>query len=432
MATADTSIYSQLLRAPKSIAEYDAEARSGRMAELELANAQDARAAAQQTRARAAGLDTLLRGNAGATDLERLALLSRGGYLNEAAALRKSLDESGKTQAEVGKVKADTRGKEFETAEKAWQSNVQAVTGFKSRDDVRNHLVNLVEKAPPELQEQHVARARAMLKDLDGDPDGLEAWRERQLAGLMSAGDQMKFRRPDANALLGADTQRRGQDMTQQTAREGHQTQRRGQDLTYKAAAGANEVAREQNRTLKDIQIEKARGDVAKQQEEAGDRASAKVADAENLDNQIEVVKAARAHPGRTTVTGASGRLDPRNYIPGTNAADFGALLDQIKGTAFLAGFNSLKGGGAITEIEGKKAEQSIARLSTAQSDDAFDAALGDLLKVMESRKKRLANMPAPRAANVPRSGTQAPAAADVDPAALSDAMNKYLKPGGR
>lgn len=52
------------------------------------------------------------------------------------------------------------------------------------------------------------------------------------------------------------------------------------------------------------------------------------------------------------------------------------ARIDQIKGGAFLQAFESLKGGGQITEIEGQKAEQAEARLSTAQDLGDFAEAL--------------------------------------------------------
>lgn len=88
------------------------------------------------------------------------------------------------------------------------------------------------------------------------------------------------------------------------------------------------------------------------------------------------VVDMAIKHPGRDTATGMSGTLDPRNYLPGTNATNFKAILEQIKGSAFLQAFESLKGGGQITEVEGNKATNAIIRMQTAQSDDAFKSAL--------------------------------------------------------
>lgn len=101
--------------------------------------------------------------------------------------------------------------------------------------------------------------------------------------------------------------------------------------------------------------------------------------------NAINLIDQALNHPGLATAVGASGRADPRNYLPGTDATDFRVLLDQIKGGTFLQAFQSLKGGGAITEVEGTKAEQAIARLNRDQSEPAFRQSLNDLRDVARS-----------------------------------------------
>ena len=62
--------------------------------------------------------------------------------------------------------------------------------------------------------------------------------------------------------------------------------------------------------------------------------------------------------------------------IPGTDAADFTAKLEQVTGKQFLQAFETLKGGGQITEIEGTKATQALANLSTAQTEKQFREAL--------------------------------------------------------
>lgn len=93
----------------------------------------------------------------------------------------------------------------------------------------------------------------------------------------------------------------------------------------------------------------------------------------------IALIDKAINHPGRAAATGASSKFDPRNYAPGTDATNFRVLLDQLKGGTFLQAFQSLKGGGAITQVEGTKAEQAIARLDQAQSDEEFLVALNDL-----------------------------------------------------
>jgi hypothetical protein len=79
--------------------------------------------------------------------------------------------------------------------------------------------------------------------------------------------------------------------------------------------------------------------------------------------------------------------------VPGTPAYDFDVALKQASGQVFLNAYEQLKGGGTITETEGKKAEQSIARMDAAQSEEAFLDALDDLELVirrgLETAKRR-------------------------------------------
>lgn len=99
----------------------------------------------------------------------------------------------------------------------------------------------------------------------------------------------------------------------------------------------------------------------------------------------IDTIDKIIAHPGREQGTGLSSWIDPRNYIPGTDAWDFAIKNKQAAGQAFLSAFETLKGGGQITEIEGKKATDAIATLSTSQSDESYLKALNDLRDVVSS-----------------------------------------------
>ena len=65
------------------------------------------------------------------------------------------------------------------------------------------------------------------------------------------------------------------------------------------------------------------------------------------------------------------------------NQRKFQPFIDQLKGQTFLEAYERLKGGGVITEIEGQKAEQAIARLNQAQSEKDFEAALRELRGVI-------------------------------------------------
>lgn len=115
--------------------------------------------------------------------------------------------------------------------------------------------------------------------------------------------------------------------------------------------------------------------------------------------NQIE------RHPGKAYGVGAAGVIPG---IPGTAQRGFIALVDQAKGQAFLEAFNALKGGGAITEIEGQKATQAIARLDRAQRPEDFDAALNDLKGVINAGLERAKGMAS--TGGRPQTPPQAPA----------------------
>jgi hypothetical protein len=94
-------------------------------------------------------------------------------------------------------------------------------------------------------------------------------------------------------------------------------------------------------------------------------------------------------HPGRAAGTGLSSRLDPRNYIPGTDATNFHVARKQLDGKAFLTAYESLKGGGPIANAEGERATAAVARLDNAQSDDEYLDALNELRGIVVAAKDR-------------------------------------------
>lgn len=85
----------------------------------------------------------------------------------------------------------------------------------------------------------------------------------------------------------------------------------------------------------------------------------------------------------------ATGWLAWTQNIPGTESRRFGARAKQLEGQAFLQAFESLKGAGQITEIEGIKATQAIGRLDTAQRPEDYRAALEELREILSIAKGR-------------------------------------------
>lgn len=129
--------------------------------------------------------------------------------------------------------------------------------------------------------------------------------------------------------------------------------------------------------------------------------------------NAISLIDQALSHPGLKAATGLSGSIDPRNYIPGTDAKNFGVLMDQIQGGAFMQAFQSLKGGGQITEREGEKAQAAIARMNRAQSTDEFTRGLNEYREVlsigMERARKSIGGGQAQAEASPSRPANQGP-----------------------
>lgn len=101
----------------------------------------------------------------------------------------------------------------------------------------------------------------------------------------------------------------------------------------------------------------------------------------------IEQINALRNHPGLSSATGFSSWMPA---IRGTDRADFEARMDQITGGAFLQAYQMLRGGGQITDVEGKKAEQAINRMQQAQSEEDFIRALDDYERAVQDGLKKI------------------------------------------
>jgi hypothetical protein len=76
----------------------------------------------------------------------------------------------------------------------------------------------------------------------------------------------------------------------------------------------------------------------------------------------ISTLEALRDSPGFDSRYGIASVIPA---IPGTDMADTQALINQMGGQAFLDAFESLKGGGQITQIEGEKATQAMTILTS-------------------------------------------------------------------
>jgi hypothetical protein len=94
-----------------------------------------------------------------------------------------------------------------------------------------------------------------------------------------------------------------------------------------------------------------------------------------------------RPHPGFEGVVGMG--VPGVRFIPGTQAASFDALFRQAEGGAFLQAYESLRGTGQITEIEGSKATSALTRMERSQSEAEFVKAAREFADVIRGAVAR-------------------------------------------
>ncbi|MFG1389087.1 hypothetical protein [Xanthobacter versatilis] len=133
----------------------------------------------------------------------------------------------------------------------------------------------------------------------------------------------------------------------------------------------------------KDVAGEAKQGIVGKAQGEAEVALPDTLAKSQNV---LSTIADVRNDPYLSRGTGWTSVF---NAIPGTGGYDFSQKVAQLKGQTFLEAFNSLRGAGAISEVEGAKATDAIGRLGTAQSEQAFRKALDDLEGVVRAGAER-------------------------------------------
>lgn len=103
----------------------------------------------------------------------------------------------------------------------------------------------------------------------------------------------------------------------------------------------------------------------------------------------VRLVDELMANRGLKEIVGPLDQYRPK-WTMSAKGRDAYARLDQLEGKAFLAAFETLKGGGQITEVEGAKAQKAMARMDRAQDETEFIAALKDFRDAVETGVRKL------------------------------------------
>lgn len=338
---------------------------------------------------------------------EQAAMLQKRGFFQQAQAL-----------VQQAAALAKTRREEEDARLKALTSKLDLTGRFFSEDAVKDQAT------------YDIARQKAIAAGLDTE-EGIPTVYDPAIVarlrfGAMSLKDQIaaKQREREVGAremsAEAAASQARSAEARVGIAREAESTAQRRLDVEQRRLDSTerrltNEerrlaLAEENARLAQDPEHQRAMaaaraaGQAAAKSEQAANDVLPKVIDTAtaalaNIDAMIgsperkdpvtgKVIPATKPHPGFTTVVGAT-MLPGARFVPGTSAADFQARFDQIKGSAFLQAYETLKGGGQITNIEGEKGTAALNRMSIAQSEREFIQAAREFQEVVQKGLER-------------------------------------------
>lgn len=113
----------------------------------------------------------------------------------------------------------------------------------------------------------------------------------------------------------------------------------------------------------------------------------------ERADEGLRIIDGILNDPALPSVVGKiQGRMSPEGMsgvLMSQEGVNLVTRMEQLEGQAFTNAFESLKGGGQITEREGQAATRAIANLSRLQDENAYAQSLGYLRTLLENAKRR-------------------------------------------
>ncbi|MGO8490912.1 lytic murein transglycosylase [Rhizobium ruizarguesonis] len=136
----------------------------------------------------------------------------------------------------------------------------------------------------------------------------------------------------------------------------------------------------------------------------AGEAVSSLPADLMQADQTIKNIDQLLTSKGLDSIVGSVDQFRP-SWTMGADGRDALTRLKQLQGGAFLQAYGLLKGGGQITEVEGGKAQDAMARMDRSLDEPHFRAALKDFRDAVEqgvAKMKERAKVASPSAPGDP------------------------------
>lgn len=245
------NIFQNLIRAPRSVADYSADIDRNEMAGLQLEGQRGQNALVALTRQQQAqqAQQAMRENNA----LQRIAQESGGdpqrmigglrgsglpGLMTRADALEKQALDKQKIGADVGKTDAETAAKIAETRYAALDRHARNLGMVQTPEDLVAYADTTLDILGAQGPQREQARQQMLAK---AQQLGLEQWKQAAAQQAVPLLEKFKEDAQNKRAQLQADTTTRGQDMSSQT-------QMRGQDISARTAREGHSItARGQN-----------------------------------------------------------------------------------------------------------------------------------------------------------------------------------------
>lgn len=122
-----------------------------------------------------------------------------------------------------------------------------------------------------------------------------------------------------------------------------------------------------------------------------------------NFQNHLNTLDRLLEHPGFEEGVGI-GAWNPLRFVPGTTENDFRLALENVKGQLYAMAYDTLKGGGHITEFEASTVAKGLAAVDASLSKPEFErnvaklkTLMGDLRGAVRRRAGGKEPLPTPR-----------------------------------
>lgn len=131
------------------------------------------------------------------------------------------------------------------------------------------------------------------------------------------------------------------------------------------------------------------KGEGAARGKAQGEAAASLPGDINSADQTVMQIDQLLKNPGLDSIVGPVDQYRSGVAL-GPAGRDALARYNQLKGKAFLQAYGMLKGGGQITEVEGAKAQDAMARMDRAQDETSFRQALMDFRDAVQQGLAKL------------------------------------------